>query len=121
MGATSSSGTNSSTLSSDKLTTTNLSPTQKCMYLQDLLRDRVQLESMPKGLFVRLSAVLDAEIEFVNKQLFSNDSKTLTRKFLAPEAANITNYKQQSQLIMQNQNNQPPQQTNNLGLFSQTT
>jgi len=119
--ATSSSGTNSSTLSSDKLTTTNLSPTQKCMYLQDLLRDRVQLESMPKGLFVRLSAVLDAEIEFVNKQLFSNDSKTLTRKFLAPEAANITNYKQQSQLIMQNQNNQPPQQTNNLGLFSQTT
>lgn len=81
------------------------------MYLQDLLRDRVQLESMPKGLFVRLSAVLDAEIEFVNKQLFSNDSKTLTRKFQAPETN--TNYKQQTQLIMQNQNQ--PQH------FAQTT
>ena len=58
------------------------------MYLQDLLRDRVQLESMPKGLFSRLSAVLDAEIESVRKQLFSNDSKTLIRKFPESNSSN---------------------------------
>lgn len=41
---------------------------KKCLYLQDLLKDRAQLENLPPGIFIRLNTVLDKEIEVLRKE-----------------------------------------------------
>lgn len=76
------------TLTSGRISPGNLSPTEKCIYLQDLLRDRTQLEALPKSMFVRLSIVLDSEIDKVRRELFSSDSRILTRKHTSHDQNN---------------------------------